>query len=70
MEVRDLCGRVRARMEGTEGDGHHTRIPTVPTNLDPWDLSEAEPPIKELIWLDWSKATDTYIVEDCLVWPK
>ena len=39
-EVRDPYGRVRGRIEGTEGDGNPIGRPTVSTNLDPWELPE------------------------------
>jgi hypothetical protein len=46
-EVRDPYGRVRGRIEGTKGGGNSIGRPTVLTNLDPWGLSETEPPTKE-----------------------
>jgi hypothetical protein len=49
-KVRDPYGRVRAKIEGAEGDGNLIRRPTVSTNLDPWELPETEPPIKEHTW--------------------
>jgi hypothetical protein len=46
MEVGDLCGRVRARVVGTDGDINPTGRPTVSTNLDPWKLLKTETSIK------------------------
>jgi hypothetical protein len=43
-EVRDLCGRVRGKIEESEGNDHPRGRPTVSTNLDPL---ETEPPTKE-----------------------
>jgi hypothetical protein len=36
-KVGDPCGRVRGRIEETEGDDNATGRPTVSTNLDPSD---------------------------------
>jgi hypothetical protein len=38
MEVGDFYGRVRGRIEGTEGDDSPIGRPTVSTNLDPREL--------------------------------
>ena len=43
-------GTVRGRIEGTEGDGNPVGRPTVPTNLDPWEISKSEPPIEDHTW--------------------
>jgi hypothetical protein len=47
MEVRDSYGRVGGRIEGPEGDRNSTGRPTKSTHLDPWELSDTEPPTKE-----------------------
>jgi len=47
MEVRDPYGRVGGRVEAAEGNGNPIGRPTKSTNLDPWELLEAEPPTKE-----------------------
>ena len=44
MKVRDFHGRVGLKIEGAEWDKNSTRIPIDSTNLDPWGLSETEPP--------------------------
>jgi hypothetical protein len=49
MEVKDPCGRVRGRIEGTLGDDNPIRRSTVSTNLDPWELPETELPTKKHI---------------------
>ena len=46
-EVRDSCGRVRGRIEGTEKDDNLVGKPTVSTNLDPLELPETKPPTKK-----------------------
>jgi hypothetical protein len=67
-EVGDPCGRVRGRIEGTEGDGNPIGRPTVSTNLDPWELPETKPPTKEHTQADLRQpATD--LGKGCLVWP-
>ena len=38
---------VRGKIEEAEENGNHIRSPTVSTNMDPWELSEAKPPTKE-----------------------
>jgi hypothetical protein len=48
--VRDFYGRVRGRIEGTEGDGNPIGRPTVSIYLDPEELPETEPPTKEHTW--------------------
>ena len=51
IEVGDLYGRVRGRIEGIEGDGNLTGEPTVlSTNLKLWELPEIGPPTKEHTW--------------------
>ena len=45
--VRDTYGRVRERIEGTEGDCNAIARPTVSTTLDPWEFPETKPPTKE-----------------------
>ena len=50
IEVRDLYGRVRGRIEGTEGYGNPKGRPTVSTNLDSWGFSVTELPTKEHTW--------------------
>ena len=42
-EVGASYGRVRGRIEGTEGDGNPIGRPTVSTNLDPWELLSYQP---------------------------
>jgi hypothetical protein len=43
MEIRDSYGRA----EDPERDKNSMGRPTESTNLDPWELSETEPPTKE-----------------------
>jgi hypothetical protein len=49
-EVRVSYGRVGRRIEGPEGDKNSTGRRRDSTNLDPWELSETEPPTKEHTW--------------------
>jgi hypothetical protein len=49
-EVRYPYVRVRAKIEGTDRDGHPIGRPIVSSNLDSWELPENEPPIKEYTW--------------------
>ena len=49
-EVGNRSGRVRARIEGAEGDGNPVGRTTVATNLDHWELPETKPPTKEHTW--------------------
>jgi hypothetical protein len=46
-QVGNPYGRVRGRIKGTEGDDDPIRRPTMSTNLDPWELPETKPSIKE-----------------------
>jgi hypothetical protein len=56
-EVRDPYGRVRGRIEGTEGDGNLVVRPKVLTNPDPSQFPETEPPTKESTWTGlWPQA--------------
>jgi hypothetical protein len=50
MEAGDTYGSFRGRIESPEVDGYPARRPAESTNLDTWDLSESEPPIKEHTW--------------------
>ena len=52
MQVRDTYGRVEGKIKGPEVDGNPTERPTESTNLDPWELSESEPPTKEHTWAE------------------
>jgi hypothetical protein len=47
IEVGDSYGRVGGKIVRTERDGNITGRPRDSTNLDPWELSEADPPTKE-----------------------
>ena len=47
MDFRDSYGIVRGRIEVPEGNRNFTGRPTESINLDPWGLSETEPPTKE-----------------------
>jgi hypothetical protein len=49
-EFEDHYGRVRGRMEGTEGDTNSTERPTVSTNVDHWYIPETQSPIKDHTW--------------------
>jgi hypothetical protein len=40
-------GKVRERIESVQGDGNSTGRPKVLTNLNPWEIPETEPAIKE-----------------------
>jgi hypothetical protein len=52
LKVRDPYGRVRARIEGPEGDSSLPGRLTVLTNLDHWELPETKLPTKEHTWAD------------------
>jgi hypothetical protein len=55
-------GRVRERIEGTEGDGNPIGRLTISTNLSY--------EIKKKKYTGWSETPPgTYVVEGCLVWP-
>jgi hypothetical protein len=58
MELGESYGRVRGRIERTEGNRNSTRRPTVSSNLDPWGLSETEPPTKQIAYMSWTLALD------------
>ena len=47
MEVGDSYGRAGGKIAGHKVDSNLTGRPTKSGNLDSWELSEAEPPIKE-----------------------
>ena len=59
--VGDCYGRVRARIEGTEGDGNPTGRPTESINLTLWELPETEPLTKEHTWT--GPRSPPYVVE-------
>ena len=59
MELGDSFGRVEERIEDPERYGNPIGRPTESTNLDPWELSEMEPPIKT--HRDWNEALGTYV---------
>jgi hypothetical protein len=68
-EVGDPHGRVTGWIEGAEGNCNYIGRPTVSTNQDPWELPETKPPTKEHMWAGpWPP--NTYVAEDCLVWPQ
>ncbi|EDL74972.1 rCG58917, isoform CRA_a [Rattus norvegicus] len=48
MEVGHTCEKFGKRIEGPEGDRNSTGRPTDSTKLDCWEISETEPPTKEL----------------------
>jgi hypothetical protein len=50
MELRGSYGRVGGIIEGPEGDRNVTGKPTESNNLNPWVLTETEPPTKEHTW--------------------
>jgi hypothetical protein len=52
MEIEDSYGRVRKKFVGPKGNRNHTRRSTVSNNLDPWGLSNTEPPTKEHPWAE------------------
>jgi hypothetical protein len=43
--------------------------PAISTNPGPWKLPDTELPVYEAAYTSWSEARNTYIAEDCLVWP-
>jgi hypothetical protein len=59
-EVWDPYGRVRGRIEGAESDGNTTGRPTLPTNLEPWELPECGLPTKKHMY-GWSEVPGTYV---------
>jgi hypothetical protein len=46
-EIGDPCGWIRKKPEEAEEEGDFTERPAVSTNLDTWDLSNTEPPIRQ-----------------------
>ena len=46
-ELKESCGRVGDRIERAGEVKDITRRPTESSNLDPWGLTETEPPTKE-----------------------
>jgi hypothetical protein len=48
-EVRNSYGKLRGRIEGTEGVDNPIERPTVSTNLETWEFPETELPTKEHI---------------------
>jgi hypothetical protein len=46
-EFGDPYERVRGRIEGPQGDDNPKGRPAMSTNLNPWELPETEPPIKD-----------------------
>ena len=59
-------GRVRGRIEGTEGDGNPIGRSSVSTNLDPWQLPEIKPPTKEHTWAGLKPLA--HLAQDHPVW--
>jgi hypothetical protein len=51
-EVGDPCVWIREKLEGAE-EGDPIRKPAVSTNLDPWDLSDTEPPTRQHTLAIW-----------------
>jgi hypothetical protein len=49
-DVRNSYGRVSGRIKGAEGNGHPMGRTTVSANLDPSEILESKPPMKEHIW--------------------
>ena len=68
-EVGDPYGRVRRRIEGTEGDGSPIGRTTVSTNPDPLGAPR-EQVTKQKAYMGWFVAPSTYVTEDCLIWPQ
>ena len=74
MGIGDSYG-VGRRIAGPEGDENSTGRPIESTNLDPWKLSETEPPTKEHT-LAGMRPPGTYVADTkpslygCLVWPQ
>jgi hypothetical protein len=56
----DSYGRVGERIEGPEEDRNSTESPTESANLEPWELSEAKPPITEHTWAGPRPPVHTY----------
>jgi hypothetical protein len=59
-ELRECCGRVGKRIGSPGGDTNSIQRPTESSNLDPWGLSETEPPVK-LAYTGWNEDLDTYV---------
>jgi hypothetical protein len=55
------------RIEEAEGKGYPIGRSEVSTNLDPRELPETEPPMRQHTRAGL-RATGTYVAEDCLVW--
>jgi hypothetical protein len=53
-------------IEDPEGDRNPTGRPTMPSNLDPWELLETEPPTTEYTWVGLRPHHGTYIAEGTL----
>jgi hypothetical protein len=54
-----LYGWARGRIKGAEGDSNPIGRPTVPTNLEPWELPETMPPTKDQTWAGLSSPAHT-----------
>jgi hypothetical protein len=65
--LREFYGRVVGKIEEPQVDRNSTGRLTETTNLDPWWLSETEPPIKEQAWAG-PRASHTHICSRCVVW--
>jgi hypothetical protein len=53
-------------MERDEENGNPIDRTTLSTNPDPLDTPET----KQTVYVCWSVALSTYVLEDCLVWPQ
>lgn len=67
-EVGDLHGRVRERIEESDGDCNPTERPRVSTDLAPGSFKTN--PLTKRTYMGWSESSGTYVGEDFLVWPQ
>jgi hypothetical protein len=49
-EVMDPCDWIRDRLEEAKEEGNPIGRPAISTNMDPWDLSDTEPPNMKHTW--------------------
>jgi hypothetical protein len=54
---RDPCGWIRENLEEAKEEGDPVERPAVSINMDPWDLSDTEPPTRQHIPADMSPLT-------------
>ena len=68
IKFEDCNGRVRGSNEKSEGDNNPRRKPTVPINLDAWELPETKPQTKN--HAGWSENPGTQVSRNCVFLPQ